>query len=179
MHAGCRHDGEVFRVCRRHSQVRNLRLSARQMVCQQNHHTESKMSQKFAPEAHPDSNARKFRRVCCVVRGSGFSNLWERHGIRIRALALVSALLSSIPATHGRVPHISLVFCEMWDTAGLPLEPAARRQISNPPSKTKHNGKRICSLGRKWRDLQCALRPPPLSRARPISIPAALAPTTL
>jgi hypothetical protein len=27
------------------------------------------------------------------------------------------------PRANGRVPHISLVFREMWDTAGLPLKP--------------------------------------------------------
>ena len=30
-----------------------------------------------------------------------------------------------IPRADRRVPHISLVFCEMWDTAGFPLKPAA------------------------------------------------------
>ncbi len=29
------------------------------------------------------------------------------------------------PLTNRRVPHISLVFREMWDTAGLALKPAA------------------------------------------------------
>jgi hypothetical protein len=29
------------------------------------------------------------------------------------------------PRINGRVPHISLVFREMWDTAGLPLKPVA------------------------------------------------------
>jgi hypothetical protein len=37
----------------------------------------------------------------------------------------MNALLGSIPAANRRVPHISLVFREMWDTAGLPLKPAA------------------------------------------------------
>jgi hypothetical protein len=40
-----------------------------------------------------------------------------------------NALLSSIPAANRRVPHISLVFREMWDTAGLPLKPDAAPQI--------------------------------------------------
>ncbi len=29
------------------------------------------------------------------------------------------------PRYKSRVPHISLVFREMWDTAGLPLKPVA------------------------------------------------------
>jgi hypothetical protein len=29
-------------------------------------------------------------------------------------------LFNSVPATNGRVGHISLVFREMWDTATLP-----------------------------------------------------------
>jgi hypothetical protein len=33
--------------------------------------------------------------------------------------------VGSIPATNRRVPHISLVFREMWDTADLPLKPLA------------------------------------------------------
>jgi hypothetical protein len=33
------------------------------------------------------------------------------------------ALLGSIPAIHRRVPHISLVFREMWDTVALSLKP--------------------------------------------------------
>jgi hypothetical protein len=37
----------------------------------------------------------------------------------------VNALLGSIPATNRRVPHISLVFREMWDTGNLPLKPVA------------------------------------------------------
>jgi hypothetical protein len=42
-----------------------------------------------------------------------------------------NTLSDSHPRANGRVPHISLVFREMWDTADLPLKPAAQRQISN------------------------------------------------
>ena len=45
VHAGRRHDGEVFRVCRRDGQLRNLRLSAHQRLPRQNHRNENKMSQ--------------------------------------------------------------------------------------------------------------------------------------
>jgi hypothetical protein len=38
-------------------------------------------------------------------------------------------LLVFIPATKRRVPHISLVLREMWDTTGLPLKPVAGRRI--------------------------------------------------
>jgi hypothetical protein len=34
-----------------------------------------------------------------------------------------NTLLGSIPRANGPVPHISLVFREMWDTAGPPLKP--------------------------------------------------------
>jgi hypothetical protein len=34
----------------------------------------------------------------------------------------MNTLLDSIPAISRRVPHIALVFREMWDTAGLPRE---------------------------------------------------------
>jgi hypothetical protein len=37
----------------------------------------------------------------------------------------MNALFVLYPQTDGRVPHISLVFREMWDTAGLPLKPVA------------------------------------------------------
>jgi hypothetical protein len=33
------------------------------------------------------------------------------------------------PRTDRRVPHISLVFREMWDTAGLPLKPTRVMQL--------------------------------------------------
>ncbi len=36
-----------------------------------------------------------------------------------------AAAFRSIPDTNHRVPHISLVFREMWDTAGPPLKPIA------------------------------------------------------
>ena len=40
-----------------------------------------------------------------------------------------TCLLTLSAATNRRVPHISLVFCEMWDTAGLPLKPVTGRRI--------------------------------------------------
>jgi hypothetical protein len=40
-------------------------------------------------------------------------------------LASKELRLGSYPRNDRRVPHISLVFGEMWDTAGLPLKSAA------------------------------------------------------
>jgi hypothetical protein len=37
------------------------------------------------------------------------------------------------PRHKCRVPHISLVFREMWDTAGLPLKPVSCSTLSRPP----------------------------------------------
>jgi hypothetical protein len=43
-------------------------------------------------------------------------------GKRNRRSLDCNALLGSIPRTNRRVPHISLVFRQMWDTAGFPLK---------------------------------------------------------
>jgi hypothetical protein len=40
-----------------------------------------------------------------------------------RMLSVERTLLGSIPATNRRVPHISLVFREMWDTQDSPSSP--------------------------------------------------------
>ena len=38
------------------------------------------------------------------------------------AIELGSRAVGLYPVSNRRVPHISLVFREMWDTAGLPLK---------------------------------------------------------
>ena len=40
-------------------------------------------------------------------------------------MALTLATFGLYHLDQSRVPHISLVFREMWDTTGLPLKPAA------------------------------------------------------
>jgi hypothetical protein len=89
----------------------------------------------------------------------------------------MGALFGLYPRTNRRVPHISLVFREMWDTAGLPLKlPRAQRlrtgapcshqrtwaeNDGRSPTTALRSGPTICSLGpdrsaEQWRDLRLA-----------------------
>jgi hypothetical protein len=50
----------------------------------------------------------------------------------------MNALFGLYPRHDRRVPHISLVFREMWDTAGLPLKPVADPTVpSGCPTSTE------------------------------------------
>ena len=84
--------------------------------------------------------------------------------VTTRATGSPVALLGSIPASIAGVPHISLVFRQMWDTVALPLTSAALTDLarrvpilralcegwdsnSHPStsSNSRHNEKRTCS----------------------------------
>jgi hypothetical protein len=50
-------------------------------------------------------------------------------GDNFRSNHNLSRFFGSIPATRRRVPHISLVFREMWDTASLAFKPVTGSQL--------------------------------------------------
>jgi hypothetical protein len=70
-----------------------------------------------------------------MTRAEGLSSRPERSGVEGHAVSFTVLKRSLYPRTDRRVPHISLVFREMWDTADLSLNSVAYPTV--PGSKNR------------------------------------------
>jgi hypothetical protein len=112
--------------------------------------SETALPRRIAKVPHDSNDAPKPARVVTPLANSfAISSCPNQSGVKL--------LLRSVPATNQRVPHISLVFCEMWDTTAPnlrlqePVLPQDQRESTGGPRSPQLLNQQLSKSGRTLR----------------------------